>query len=78
MNKLGYQTSVPSRADIERTLKYSMDIVTVANQNNYYRFSDQHAFEKLREDIERVYNETFEDTAWRHTAAYLVTANAVR
>lgn len=78
MNKLGYQTPIPSRTEIERVLKYSNLITTTANQNNYYRYADQGAFHALREEIKLVYFETFDDAAWRHTTAYLATASAVR
>lgn len=77
MNKLGYKTPAPNRTEIERVLKYSRLITATANQYNYYRYVDQSAFYMLREEIKLVYNETFEDTAWRHTVAYLVTTNAV-
>ena len=77
MNKLGYQTPVPSRTEIERILKYSRYIVATANQNGYYRYAGQNAFHVLREQLEQAHNECFEDAAWQHTVAYLVTANAL-
>jgi len=78
MNKLGYQTSIPSRTEVERVLKYSSLITATANQNSYYRYADQRAFNVLREEIRLVYFETFDDTTWLHTTAYLIAANAVR
>jgi len=78
MNKLEYSTPVPSKAEIERVLKYSNYIIAVANQNSYYRYTGQSAFEELRLELWRKFHETFEDTAWKHTVAYLVTSNAVR
>jgi len=78
MNKLGYATGTPSKSEIERVLKYSGLIVTAANQNNYYRYTGQGAFNALREEIRKVYNETFSNTAWHLSVSYLVTANAVQ
>lgn len=78
MNKLGYKTTVPSRSEVERVLKYSHFIIAVADQNNYYRYANQADFNALREDIRIAYKETFEDIAWHHAVSYLVTANAVR
>jgi hypothetical protein len=78
MNKLEYKTAVPSRSEVERVLRFSRYIIAVANGRNYFRYDDQYAFHLLREEIKLVYGEIFEDTAWRHTVAYLVTANAVQ
>lgn len=77
MNKLGYQTPVPSKSEILGILKYSALITETANQNSYYRYANQYPFHLLREEIKSVYKETFEDTAWHHTVSYLVAANAV-
>lgn len=77
MNKLGYNTSVPSRTEVERVLKYSNYFIEVADTYSYYRYDDQIAFYNLRAYIKHVYGEIFEDTAFRHTVAYLITANAV-
>jgi len=77
MNKLGYKTATPSSSEVGRVLQYSSLIISTANQNNYFRYVGQFDFHSLRQEIRIKYGEVFNDIAWNHTVAYLVTANAV-